>query len=179
MPKANNPVFKIQFAEHPKFGDVEPWLESVDLTGPIHVDALIDAVAQTIRFATLSVAGKYVEPDPLETDNEYLARNSEVARQLKVSSVHIVPESLGLPAGTKPSAYRLQGMNCEQRDWNVNVMATSQVEAEFQARWQMALDGQPAVQDVESHIAAMQRAIVTRCEPAAENEAEIAPPLHP
>ena len=179
MPKATNPVFMIHFAEHPKFGGVEPWLESIDLTGPVGLDALIDAVAQTIRFATLSVAGKYVEPDPLETDNEYLARNSEVARQLKVSSMHLVPESLGLPAGTRPSEYRLQGMDCEQRDWTGNVRAINQIEAEFQARWQMALEGQPAVQDIENQVTAMERAIVTRCEPVTDNAAEATAQLHP
>lgn len=181
MPKANSPVFMIHFAEHPEFGKVEPWAEAADVPEPMDVDALIDAAAQTVRFATLSVAGKYVGPDPLETDDEYLARNSEVARQLKVSSMHIVPESLGLPEGSRPSEYLLQGADWEQRDWTGNVRATNPAEAEFQARWQMALGGQTAVQDIEEHIAAMERAIVTRCEPlvCVASDTEVTHPPHP
>jgi hypothetical protein len=157
------PLFRIEFADHPQLGRIEPCIEAAAIEGTLDDDAIIAASKQMLSFAALAVAGLYVDPNALQTDNEYMARNSEVANQLRPSAVRLVPESIGLPESAKFTSYLLEGLDSEQRDWMRVISACCEEDAKFQARWQMALEGAPGVSNINNHVAAMERAIVTRC----------------
>jgi hypothetical protein len=171
------PLFWIEFADHPQYGQIEPCIEVAVIRGPLNADTMIAASKQMLSFATLTAAGKFVDHDAFQTDEEYMARNTEIADQLRPSAIRLAHESVSAAGAIRPTTYALEGLNWEQREWRGVVAALNAEEAQFQARWQMALEGAPAVTDVDTHIAAMERAVVTRCEVTTTLESEMAAAL--
>lgn len=165
---SQQPKFTIEFADHPEYGPITSCIEEADIEGPVDADAMIDAVKQVLTFASLAVAGRFVDYDAFRSDQEYMARNTELAGQLMPSAMRLVPESVDLPDGAEASAYLVSGLDSEQREFTGTVRAFSVEDAKFQARWMMALAGAPGIKDLEGHIADMERSIVQRCETAPE-----------
>lgn len=135
----------------------------VDCDGPLcSADAMMEAAPEAAREARRTFATHFVNYDAYDSDSEYADMLAKVGERFTV-------EGMGKPGDAfRHSVYGLYGDPREEGTWADWVHGVDRADAEFQAKWQMALNcGAEPKEDFEQFLATMSDMEITDCAPEA------------
>lgn len=137
MPKPTA-SFRVSFADHPKFGPQEDYIltdvdERQGFVG-YGVEDLVNVLPEVLRQACVKAAARYVDYDTFDNDSNYLDFCDKLA--LDFQPVAVVPV-----LETERQRFRCNGiyLNSDGDGWTGLVHGATIGEAQFQAKWAMAI----------------------------------------